>query len=156
MSLELTWIGLGIAENRFLGKNSFTFDVVGDVLETARLAAESPETGVIYFGGGTPKNFVNQTEVTATFMRASHHGHKYALQIVTDAPHWGGLSGCTFAESQSWGKIAHDASMVDVHCDSTIAMPMLVTALSEDAALIRKRKKPVFEMGQELRFAFPK
>jgi len=77
------------------------------------------------------------------------------LQVVTDAPHWGGLSGCTFAESQSWGKIAHDASMVDVHCDSTIAMPLLVTALSEDTALIRKRKKPAFEMGQELRFAFP-
>ncbi|PYV28276.1 MAG: deoxyhypusine synthase [Acidobacteria bacterium] len=149
-------IGIGIAENRFLGKNRFTFDVVGDVLETARLAAESPETGVIYFGGGTPKNFVNQTEVTATFMRASHHGHKYALQVVTDAPHWGGLSGCTFAESQSWGKIAHDASIVDVHCDSTIAMPLLVTALSEDTALIRQRKKPVFEMGQELRFTFPK
>src|SRR5439155_1483705 len=110
---------------------------IGDVLETARLAAESPVTGVVYFGGGTPKNFVNQTEVTATFMRNSHHGHKYALQIITDAPHWGGLSGCTFAESQSWGKIAHNASMVEVHCDSTIAMPMLVTALSEDTALIR-------------------
>jgi deoxyhypusine synthase len=149
-------IGIGIAENRFLGKNSLTFDVVGDVLETARLAADSPATGVIYFGGGTPKNFVNQTEVTATFTRQSHSGHKYALQIVTDAPHWGGLSGCTFAESQSWGKIAHDASMVDVHCDSTIAMPLLVTALSEDAALIRRRRKPVFEMGRELKFTFPK
>lgn len=148
-------IGIGIAENRYLGKNTFTFDVIGDVLETANLAAESPATGVIYFGGGTPKNFVNQTEVTATFTRQSHSGHKYALQIVTDAPHWGGLSGCTFAESQSWGKIAHDASMVDVHCDSTIAMPLLVTALSEDAALIRKRKKPAFEMGRELRFTFP-
>jgi deoxyhypusine synthase len=149
-------IGIGIAENRFLKKNSFTFDVVGDVLETAKLAAESPASGVIYFGGGTPKNFVNQTEVTATFMRNSHSGHKYALQIVTDAPHWGGLSGCTFAESQSWGKIAHGASMVDVHCDSTIAMPLLVTALSEDAALIRKRKKPVFEMGREFKFTFPR
>src|SRR5437764_8306258 len=140
-------IGIGIAENRFLGKHSFTFDVVSDVRETARLAAESPETGVIYFGGGTPKNFVNQTEVTATFIRASHNGHKYALQIVTDSPHWGGLSGCTFAESQSWGKIAHDASFIDCHCDSTIAMPILVTALSEHERLTRRRKKPVFEMG---------
>lgn len=148
-------IGIGIAENRFLGKNRLTFDVIGDVLETAQLAAESPNSGVIYFGGGTPKNFVNQTEVTATFTRQSHSGHKYALQVVTDAPHWGGLSGCTFAESQSWGKIAHDASMVDCHCDSTIAMPILVTALSEDAALIRRRKKPVFEMGRELKFTFP-
>jgi len=149
-------IGIGIAENRFLGKNNFTFDVVGDVLETARLAADSPASGVIYFGGGTPKNFVNQTEVTATFMRQDHKGHKYALQVITDSAHWGGLSGCTFEESQSWGKIAHDASMVDVHCDSTIAMPMLVSALSENAALIRNRKKPVFEMGRELRLTFPK
>lgn len=149
-------IGIGIAENRHLGKNSFSFDVIGDVLETAHLAADSPASAVIYFGGGTPKNFTNQTEVTATFIRDSHNGHKYAMQIITDAAHWGGLSGCTFEEAQSWGKIAYDAKMVTCHCDSTIAMPMLVTALSEDAALIRKRKKPVFEMGRELKFSFPK
>ncbi len=149
-------IGIGIAEHRHLGKNQFTFDIIGDVLETARLAGESPASGVIYFGGGTPKNFVQQSEVTATFMRQAANGHKYALQVVTDAPHWGGLSGCTFEEAQSWGKIAHDASMVTVHCDSTIAMPMLVTALSEDRALIRQRKKPKFEMGRELKFRFPR
>ena len=34
-------IGIGIAEHRYLGKNQFTFDVIGDVLETARLAGES-------------------------------------------------------------------------------------------------------------------
>jgi len=149
-------IGIGIAENRHLGKNRFTFDVIGDVLETAHLAGDSPASGVIYFGGGTPKNFVQQSEVTATFMRDSSNGHKYALQVVTDAPHWGGLSGCTFEEAQSWGKIAHDASMVTCNCDSTIAMPILVTAMSEEKELIRKRKKPVFEMGQELKFSFPK
>lgn len=149
-------IGIGIAENRHLRKNRFTFDVIGDVLETARLAGESPASGVVYFGGGTPKNFIQQSEVTATFMRQAHNGHKYAVQVVTDAPHWGGLSGCTFEEAQSWGKIAHDASMVTVHCDSTIAMPILVTALSEHATLIRKRKKPAFQMGRELKFSFPK
>ncbi len=149
-------IGIGIAENRFLGKNQFVFDVIGDVLETARLASQSPASGVIYFGGGTPKNFVQQSEVTATFMRQSHEGHQYAIQVVTDAPHWGGLSGCTFEEAQSWGKIAHDASMVTCHCDSTIAMPILVTAMSENMDLIRRRKKPVFKMGRELSFTFPK
>ena len=149
-------IGIGIAENRHLGKNRFTFDVIGDVLETARLAGESPNSGVVYFGGGTPKNFVQQSEVTATFMRQAHNGHKYALQVVTDAPHWGGLSGCTFEEAQSWGKIAHDASMITVHCDSTIAMPILVTALSESSGLIRRRKKPVFKMGRTLGFSFPR
>ena len=149
-------IGIGIAENRHLGKNRFTFDVIGDVLETAHLAGESPASGVIYFGGGTPKNFVQQSEVTATFMRNASNGHKYAIQVVTDAPHWGGLSGCTFEEAQSWGKIAHDAGMVTCNCDSTIAMPVLVTAMSEQRELIKKRKKPVFEMGRDLKFSFPK
>ncbi len=149
-------IGIGVAENRHLGKNQLTFDVIGDVLETARLAGESPASGVIYFGGGTPKNFIQQSEVTATFMRQAASGHKYAVQVITDAPHWGGLSGCTFEEAQSWGKIAPDASTVTVHCDSTIAMPILVTALSEHAELIRKRKRPVFEMGRELKFTFPR
>ena len=149
-------IGIGIAENRHLNKNLLAFDVIGDVLETAHLAADSPASGVIYFGGGTPKNFVQQTEVTAAFMRQATEGHKYALQVVTDAPHWGGLSGCTFEEAQSWGKIAHDASMVTCHCDSTIAMPILVTALSELRESIRKRKKPAFKMGRELQFSFPK
>ncbi len=149
-------IGIGIAENRHEGKNQFTFDVIGDVLETAHLAGDSPASGVVYFGGGTPKNFVQQTEVTAAFIRKATEGHKYAMQIVTDAPHWGGLSGCTLEEAQSWGKIAHDASMVTVHCDSTIAMPVLVSALAENAALIRSRKKPVFFLGRELKFSFPK
>jgi deoxyhypusine synthase len=149
-------IGIGIAENRHEGKNQFTFDVIGDVLETAHLASDSPNTAVIYFGGGTPKNFVQQTEVTAAFMRSSIEGHKYAVQVITDAPHWGGLSGCTFEEAQSWGKIAHDASMVTLNCDSTIAMPVLVSALSENGTLIRNRKKPVFSMGRELKFMFPK
>lgn len=149
-------IGIGIAENRHLGKNRFTFDVIGDVLETAHLAGDSPASGVIYFGGGTPKNFVQQSEVTATFMRNAANGHKYAVQVVTDMPQWGGLSGCTFEEAQSWGKIAHNASMVTCNCDSTIAMPILVTALSEERELIRKRKTPIFEMGPELKFSFPK
>jgi len=149
-------IGIGIAENRYLKKNRLTFDVIGDVLETARLAGESPSSGVVYFGGGTPKNFIQQSEVTATFIGQTHSGHKYAIQVITDAAHWGGLSGCTFEEAQSWGKIAHDASMATVHCDSTIAMPILVTALSENTALIRKRKKPVFQMGPELKFTFPR
>jgi hypothetical protein len=43
-----------------------------------------------------------------------------------------------------------------VHCDSTIAMPMLVSAISENATLMRKRKKPVFSLGREVKFSFPK
>jgi deoxyhypusine synthase len=144
-------IGIGVACNRALKGNRLLFDVIGDVLETARIAAEAKNTGVIYFGGGTPKNFVQQTEVTGIILKGSMAGHKYALQCITDAPHWGGLSGCTFEEAQSWGKIAKDAMMVTCHSDSTIAMPILVSALLEDRTLLKRRKRPRFEMGVELK-----
>lgn len=143
-------IGIGIAENRHSGHNRFVFDVIGDVIETARICAQSPATGVVYFGGGTPKNFIQQTEVTNIVMKAGVSGHKYAVQVVTDAPHWGGLSGCTFEEAQSWGKIARDAQMVTCHADSTIAMPLLVTALLEQKELVAQRRPPRFSMGREL------
>jgi deoxyhypusine synthase len=143
-------IGIGIAANRYAGGNRFTFDVIGDVVETARIVADSEATGVIYFGGGTPKNFVQQTEVTAIIMNAGVTGHKYAIQCVTDSPHWGGLSGCTFEEAQSWGKIAKDASMVTCHSDSTIAMPILISALLEQRELVAKRHRPSFTQGREL------
>jgi len=143
-------IGIGIAENRDSGKNRFLFDVIGDVVEMARIASGSKATGVVYFGGGTPKNFIQQAEVTAIVMNVRVTGHDYAIQVVTDSPHWGGLSGCTFEEAQSWGKIASKASMVTCYCDSTIAMPLLVSALLEHPDLIAGRKAPRFTMAPRL------
>jgi deoxyhypusine synthase len=127
------------------------FDMMGDILEITNVVADSPATGVIYFGGGTPKNYVQQTEVVAMLMNRDKSGHRYGVQVVTDAPHWGGLSGCTFEESQSWGKLAKGATMVNCHCDSTIAMPILVSALAEQKELLAKRKPPKFDMGPLLK-----
>ena len=147
-------IGIGIAQNRYFGRNSFMFDVIQDVVETSLITARSPNTGVVYFGGGTPKNFIQQAEVTAIMIKSDVSGHKYALQVVTDAPHWGGLSGCTFEEAQSWGKIAKDARMVSCHCDATIGMPMLVTALSQHPELFENRRRPSFQMGRDFDVRF--
>jgi deoxyhypusine synthase len=69
--------------------------------------------------------------VTANSLGHEVGGHEYAIQIITDAPHWGGLSGCTFSEAQSWGKISLQAKKVSVHCDATIALPLLVSGLAE-------------------------
>jgi deoxyhypusine synthase len=143
-------IGIGIACNRHGGGNSLLFDVIGDVAESTYLTRAARRTGVIYFGGGTPKNFIQQTEVTGMLVKYGVTGHTYAIQCVTDAPHWGGLSGCTFEEAQSWGKIAKDAMMVTCHCDSTIAMPILVSALLENRDLVARRKYPCFDMEKPL------
>lgn len=134
-------IGIGLAA-RTKGKR-FLFDIVADVQETALLSLKSEETGVIYIGGGTPKNFIQQMEVTASLWNRDAPGHEYAIQVTADAPHWGGLSGCTFDEAKSWGKIKESAKMVTVYCDSVIALPLIVTAVAQkhkDA--IRKRGRP--------------
>lgn len=144
-------IGIGVAESRHRGENRLMFDMMGDVLEITNLVADSPTTGVIYFGGGTPKNYVQQTEVVAILMNKNKTGHRYGVQVVTDAPHWGGLSGCTFEESQSWGKLAKGAQMVNCYCDSTIAMPLLLTALSEQTSVIENRRPPSYDMGPVLK-----
>ena len=132
-------IGIGLAIKP--EEDNFIFDVIGDVKETALIAANANKTGVIYIGGGTPKNFIQQTSVTAAVMGKDVSGHEYAVQITTDAPHWGGLSGCTFEEAQSWGKIAKKAKMVTVHCDSTIALPIIVTALAKKVKGLKRKPK---------------
>ncbi|HVP36778.1 MAG TPA: deoxyhypusine synthase [Terriglobales bacterium] len=130
----------------------FQFDVIKDAEEISNLVLWAKSTGVIYIGGGTPKNFIQQAEVIASLQRESNKcGHEYAIQIVVDAPHWGGLSGCTFAEAQSWGKIHPKAKTITVHSDATIALPFLAGALSQGSkSLIRMRKKPEFRFGKEL------
>lgn len=117
-------IGIGLAS----AKDNFIFDLTEDVKETGRLVIDR-ETMVLYCGGGTPKNFIQQTEVTAKHLGADPKGHKYAIQFITDAPHWGGLSGCTFEEAISWGKIDPAGEKVTVFCDTTIALPIVASAL---------------------------
>lgn len=131
-------IGIALSINS-KGEN-FLFDVVADVQETAKIVIKAKTTGVIYIGGGTPKNFIQQTEVTASKMGVDVPGHQYAIQITADSPHWGGLSGCTFEEAQSWGKIAQRAKKVTVYCDSTIALPIIVTAVSQRCKKINKKR----------------
>lgn len=140
-------IGIAIACGRYKEENTFNFDVIADVLETAKIVIQGKSTGVIYLGGGTPKNFIQQTEVTASIMGEDVSGHKYAIQVITDPPHWGGLSGCTFAEAQSWGKVASDAKSATVYCDATIALPIIVSALAEEMKdSPEKRSLPDFQV----------
>ncbi|HER43894.1 MAG TPA: deoxyhypusine synthase [Candidatus Eisenbacteria bacterium] len=117
-------IGIALTE----APRPFIFDMIGDVEETAALAA-AKKSLVIYVGGGTPKNFIQQTEVTNLVHGRDVEGHSYAIQFVVDAPHWGGLSGCTFEEAISWGKISVDAENVTVVCDATIALPIVAAAV---------------------------
>jgi deoxyhypusine synthase len=110
-----------------------------------------PRTASVVLGGGTPKNFINQASVQAEFYSSQVAGHRYALQIVTDVPHFGGASGSSLEEAQSWGKLAADSVRVSVQADATIALPLLASALAGTARpLLGRRKVPVFTLASPL------
>ena len=104
-------------------------DQIADVDEIAKIVEDSTKTGVVYIGGGVPKNFIQQTQVIADMYNAGLDGHAYAIQYTTDAPHWGGLSGCTFQEGISWGKESVRTKSVQCFVDATIALPLVTSAL---------------------------
>lgn len=135
-------IGIGLAEHLHRHHKNFYFDVIGDVEKSAAFAIQAKKTAVIYVGGGTPKNFIQQTAVTASIEGHDIGGHEYAIQFTADAPHWGGLSGCTFEEAQSWGKIAKTAKKVSVFCDATIGLPVVITGLSQIKAYKTRKSIP--------------
>ncbi|MEX0799670.1 MAG: deoxyhypusine synthase family protein [Dehalococcoidia bacterium] len=149
--------GLALAEGRLRTGKRVAFDIIGDVLETGHLALTANKTGVVYVGGGTPKNFIQQAGVAAYLFQRERPGHSYGIQVTTDEPQWGGLSGCTFEEAQSWRKIAPDASFVTAHVDATIGMPLIVSALAERSQdAIAARKLPALDWEYDKRVVSPK
>src|SRR5207302_9151819 len=123
------------------------FDVNRDVNQTAAIVYEAKSTGhkssVFILGGGSPKNFMLQTEPQIQeVMGIAEKGHDYFLQCTDARPDTGGLSGATPAEAVSWGKGDPNTLPDCVVCyvDSTIALP-LITAYALSKVAPRKRKR---------------
>ncbi len=134
-------------------KDRFILDAVRDNYELVQILAGSPRTAVIYIGGGTPKNWINDGIVMANYAFGREgEGHYYALQITTDVPHWGGLSGSTLDEAQSWGKISRTATRAMAHVEASIGLPLLAGALWNRRSLWAKRSRLRFEWsGDQVR-----
>src|SRR6266404_9868852 len=150
-------IGMGLSQARQLKAGAGYIDSIGDIVESANLVIRRPRTASVVLGGGTPKNFINQACVQAEFYSDEVGGHRYALQIVTDVPHFGGASGSSLEEAQSWGKLSSDSAKVSVQADATIALPLLVSALAALAwsetfaeSLLKQRAMPVFTVASRV------
>jgi deoxyhypusine synthase len=107
-----------IAENR--GKTNI--DVFEDMKEIIDIAWTAKKRGVIYVGGGLPKNFIQQS---LQFSK----GADYGVQITTDRAESGGSSGAPLKEGISWGKMNKKGEFADVFCDATIALPLIVAGI---------------------------
>lgn len=103
------------------------------------IAHDSKTRGALIVGGGVPKHFI------ALAMQVTSKGLDYAIQITMDRPEPGGVSGASLQEAKSWKKVdpASD-QVVDVICDATIALPILIAGLKTrfDG---KKRKNKQFE-----------
>jgi deoxyhypusine synthase len=141
-------IGIGISQGRHRDQTAGQLDVVGDIIESANIVVNSPGTASVVLGGGTPKNFINQASVQAEFYDERVSGHKFAIQISTDVPHFGGASGSSLEEAQSWGKLSLESERVTVQCDVTVALPLLVSALETTSRkVLSRRRRPAFDVS---------
>jgi deoxyhypusine synthase len=126
-------IGMNVAAKALTG-NKLRFDVTADVNESAAIVLSAKRAGgksaVVIFGGGSPKNFLLQTEPQIQeVLKIEEKGHDYFLQVTDARPDTGGLSGATPSEAVSWGKIDPDRLPDAVVCymDSTIALPIIAS-----------------------------
>ena len=147
-------IGMNVAAMALEG-NKLALDVSADVNETAAIVWAAKSSGgksaVWILGGGSPKNFVLQTEPQIQeVLGIEEKGHDYFFAITDARPDSGGLSGATPAEAVSWGKIDPDQlpGTVICYCDTTIALPLVTSyALARHAP--RKRRR-LYERRAEL------
>jgi deoxyhypusine synthase len=137
-----------------LSGESLKYDVALDVNETAAIVysakQQAGKSGVLILGGGSPKNFILQTEPhIQEVLGLDEQGHDYFIQITDARPDTGGLSGATPYEAMSWGKLDPEGlpNTVVAYLDTTVAIPLL-TAYSLTSGkkrvhkrLFQKRKK---------------
>jgi deoxyhypusine synthase len=137
-------IGMNVAEQALAG-SKLRFDVSADVNETAAIVLEAKraggQSGALIVGGGSPKNFLLQTEPQIQeVLGIDERGHDFFLQLTDARPDTGGLSGATPGEAVSWGKIDPDMLPGTVVCymDNTVSLPLLTAY-----ALARKPRRPL-------------
>jgi deoxyhypusine synthase len=122
-------IGMNLAALQLEG-SALRIDPLRDVNQSAAIVYEAKKhgrSGVLILGGGSPKNFMLQTEPQIQeVLGLPESGHDYFLQITDARPDTGGLSGATPQEAMTWGKVDPEQLPDTVTCylDSTVALPL--------------------------------
>lgn len=135
-------IGIGLTEHYHRcvreGRKGVTIDSIQDNYELTQLVIKSKATSAVYIAGGVPKNFINDSVVMSYIFGKDTGGHRYAMQLTTDVPHWGGLSGSTLSEATSWGKVSKKATHAMAFVEPSVSLP-LVAGYCMKKGLGRKR-----------------
>lgn len=147
-------IGMNVAGLQLEG-NKLGFDPEADVNETTAIVYNAKHGGgksaVLILGGGSPKNFILQTEPQIQeILGIPEKGHDYFIQVTDARADTGGLSGATPSEAMTWGKVDPEQLPDSIVCylDSTVAVPVMAAYVIERAAPRKPRR--LFEHRDEL------
>jgi len=144
-------IGMNLAALQLEG-SALRIDPLRDVNQSAALVYDAKKRGrsaVFILGGGSPKNFILQTEPQIQeVLGLEESGHDYFLQITDARPDTGGLSGATPQEAMTWGKVDPQQLPDTVTCylDSTVALP-LITAYALAVHAPRPHRRLMDRLG---------
>jgi deoxyhypusine synthase len=148
-------IGMNVAALALTG-SKLTIDPNLDVNETAAIVYDAKrsggKSGVWILGGGSPKNFLLQTEPQIQeVLMIPEAGQDYDINITDARPDTGGLSGAPPSEAVSWGKIdpTQLEETVTAYVDVTVAFPILVAYVLQTTK--PKKLKRLYDRGEELR-----
>ena len=151
-------MSVGFARAKFEKKISIMFDLTQDTLEMLHIGQKTRNSAIITLGGAAGQSMVNLAEVTAYITRVNPRGHKYAISMNDGCapldirtPSYAGV------HTHQFGKLSRGATTAYVQCDPSIALPMIITALSQTAAKFMKgRKRPNFSFsGREMNIDVP-
>ncbi len=138
-------LGLDYATNNHrravAGKPTLPYDPFLDLEDFRERILGNEVWGIFTIGGGVPRNWAQQVAPYIDIlgkrvpeMRRPLRRYRYAVRICPEPVHWGGLSGCDYSESVSWGKIIprkEGGRWAEVKDDATIAWPLIVKAVME-------------------------
>jgi deoxyhypusine synthase len=135
-------LDLGIYNRRakLKGEKPFHFDPLLDLENFAELIKSQKRIGIFTVGGGVPRNWAQQVGPYLQMFgkrlntQVNFKRYQYGVRICPEPTHWGGLSGCTYSEGVSWGKLvppSEGGKWAEVYADATIALPLVVKAVLE-------------------------
>lgn len=142
-------IGIGLTDHyhrcRQEGRKPMAIDSLRDNYELTQIVVKGKATAAMYIAGGVPKNYINDS-IVMSYVFGESRSHSYAIQLTTDVPHWGGLSGSTLDEAKSWGKINVKATSQMAFVEPSVSLPLLVgSVLQKKLAARRPRMQYVWE-----------
>jgi len=144
-------IGIGLTSHyhccKMKGVEPLTISSIRDNYEITQIVVKSKATAAIYIAGGVPKNYINDS-IVMSYIFGKDRSHSYAIQLTTDVPHWGGLSGSTLDEAKSWGKIDTRATSQMAFVEPSVSLPLIAGAVLQKK-LTQKRPRLRYDWQED-------